>query len=81
MKTYFSFAGTNLNLNITIKELEICMFHGWIFKKKRLWIFKWWGLVVVCPIPIKISGYTPARGLHSTKFSPMAQNDNYAIGL
>jgi len=32
------------------------------------------------PIPIKISGYAPARSLHSAKFSPMAQNNNYATG-
>jgi len=81
MKRYFLFAGINLNLNITKKEPEKCMFHGWIFEKKGLWIFKCWGLVVVCPIPIKISGYAPAPGLHSAKFSPMAQNDNYATGL
>jgi len=49
--------------------------------KKGLWIFRSWGLVVVCPIPIKISSNAPARGLHSGRFSPMAQNDNYATGL
>jgi len=28
MKSYFSFAGINLNLNITKKEPEKCMFQG-----------------------------------------------------
>ena len=28
------FAGISLNLNITKKESEICMFQGWIFKKQ-----------------------------------------------
>jgi len=28
MKRYFLFAGINLNLNITKKEPQKCMFHG-----------------------------------------------------
>jgi len=50
-------------------------------QKNGLWIFKCWGLVVVWTIPIKISDYAPAVGLHSAKFSPMAQNDSYNTGL
>jgi len=33
------------------------------------------------PHPYQISGNAPARGHHSGKFSPMAQNVNYATGL
>ena len=39
-------------------------------QKKRLWIFKCWGLVLVCPIPIKISGNAPVRGLIQVSFPP-----------
>ena len=80
MKRYFVFAGINLNLNITKKSQKNACFMDESLKNKGLWIFRCWGLVVVCPIPIKISGYAPGRGLHSAKFSPMAQNDNYATG-
>jgi len=70
MKRYFLFVGINLNLNITKKSSQKNACFTDESLKKGLWIFKCWGLVVVCPILIKISGNTPARGLHSGKFSP-----------
>jgi len=81
MKRYFLFAGINLNLNIAKKEPEKCMFQGWIVKKQRALNIQMLRLGCCLPTPIKIFGYAPARGLHSAKFSPMAQNANYATGL
>ena len=75
MKRYVLFAS-----DIMKKESEKCMFQGWIFKKQGAVNIQTLSLGCCLP-PIKISGYAPARGLHSAKASPMAQNDNYASGL
>jgi len=59
MKADFLFAGVNLNRTIQKKKYQKEIFFGWCFKNKCYYIFQCWDLVVVCPPPIKISGYAP----------------------